>query len=483
MVAVPSGHVYEKRLIEKYIAENGTDPITGGKLELSDLVSVKANPSSAPPRPPNFTSVPAILNALQNEWDALVLETFTLRQQYNATRQELSHALYQQDAATRVVARLLKERDSAREALASVQSSMGIAPTDDVEMAGETSNPIPDDIVAIVNETYAAKSSARKKRKMVAEYATVDTVRSFGEQQTIPSLHASSPAGINALALSSNSPGVFVTGGNDKVVQVYDSNSQKVSHTLKGHTKKVNQVAWREEDGEISLILSASADKTARIWGYDDSSSTYAPKQTFKNHKGEVVGLSIHPSKKFVALASADKTFSLHDLTTFQTLYHSDKFDTPFHSITFHPDGNFIGLGTSNGGINIIDLRTGASAATLAQEDVSPFAINTISFSENGWQMAAPGSAEGDTIALWDLRKTAATANIDLGGGFKLQSVLYDFSAAWLGAAGAGGVKLFAPKTKEELWSSDGEAVDLAFGPLGKSIWAVGGREVRVWGA
>jgi len=74
-----------------------------------------SGPSGAPPRPPTFTSVPAILAALQNEWDALVLETFALRQQYNATRQELSHALYQQDAATRVVARLMKERDAARQ--------------------------------------------------------------------------------------------------------------------------------------------------------------------------------------------------------------------------------------------------------------------------------------------------------------------------------------------------------------------------------
>jgi pre-mRNA-processing factor 19 len=62
-----------------------------------------------------MTSIPALLHTLQNEWDALVLETFALKQQYNATRQELSYALYAQDASVRVVARLIKERDAARE--------------------------------------------------------------------------------------------------------------------------------------------------------------------------------------------------------------------------------------------------------------------------------------------------------------------------------------------------------------------------------
>lgn len=72
-------------------------------------------PETVKPRPPKFSSVPSILSALQNEWDSVMLESFTLKQQYQQVRQELSHALYQNDAATRVIARMKKERDSARE--------------------------------------------------------------------------------------------------------------------------------------------------------------------------------------------------------------------------------------------------------------------------------------------------------------------------------------------------------------------------------
>ncbi len=130
-VVSKSGNVYERRLIVKYITENGTDPVTGEKLEESDLVAVKACPSlplkhvckiltiaapaSAAPRPPTHTSVPALLHLLQNEWDALVLGAYNTEQKLNATRQELSYALYAQDAASRVVARLIRERDAARE--------------------------------------------------------------------------------------------------------------------------------------------------------------------------------------------------------------------------------------------------------------------------------------------------------------------------------------------------------------------------------
>jgi pre-mRNA-processing factor 19 len=43
VISQKSGHVYERRLIEKYIQENGTDPMSGEKLEDTDLITVKAS--------------------------------------------------------------------------------------------------------------------------------------------------------------------------------------------------------------------------------------------------------------------------------------------------------------------------------------------------------------------------------------------------------------------------------------------------------
>lgn len=143
----PIGNVFEKRLIEAYIAENGTDPVTGEDLTVDDLIELKS-PRVVKPRGPKNTSIPSLLASFQSEWDAVSLEAHNLRQQLAQTRQELSSTLYEFEGATRHIGKLTKERDEARVALSSVNVNGG----DAMQVVGEELV-LPEEIVKKIDET------------------------------------------------------------------------------------------------------------------------------------------------------------------------------------------------------------------------------------------------------------------------------------------------------------------------------------------
>ena len=355
----------------------------------------------------------------------------------------------------------------------------------DVEM-GESSqetNALPAEVMKVIDETHQSLSSTRKKRKVPAGYATPADVKGYTPKHTIPSLHSPSPSGITSIAVSTTNPSQFLTGGNDKIVQLYDRSTDKVLATLKGHTKKITHVAFREREGEPTLLLSASADKAAKAWAHDAASGEYIPKGTIRTHKGEVTGLAVHPSSAYMALGSLDRTWSLHDLNTFSQLFRSPEGEDPYTSLGVHPDGMLVAVGTPGGTIQVFDIRAGAVAASLTPEGAAPFTVGTLAFSENGYHLAAPDSLA--SVAIWDLRKPKVAKTLALGDAFRVARVAYDRSANLIGVAGSEGLRVFAHKSWEELvrFEEGGEVADVVFGAEGKEIWGVTGREVRIWGA
>jgi Prp19/Pso4-like len=144
-----SGNIFEKRLIEAYITENGSDPVTGEELSIDDLIELKSA-RVVRPRPPTQTSIPALLSTFQNEWDALALESYTLKQQLAQTRQELSTALYDYEGALRLIAKITKDRDEARDTLSKVGLGGAVSNGDAMQVDGQG---LPEDIVAKIEET------------------------------------------------------------------------------------------------------------------------------------------------------------------------------------------------------------------------------------------------------------------------------------------------------------------------------------------
>ena len=113
VVSKKTGHIFEKELLEKHLKIHNECPITSEPMSMEDVVEIKNNKLPSKPKQLNTTSIPLLLKTFQNEWDELMLESYQLKKNLNDARQQLSHSMYQYDAAVRVIARLQQERDSA----------------------------------------------------------------------------------------------------------------------------------------------------------------------------------------------------------------------------------------------------------------------------------------------------------------------------------------------------------------------------------
>lgn len=436
-----------------------------------------------------------------------MLESLEVKKAYRNARQELANALYREDAATRAIARIMKERDESRSALASIQATIGVAApvaaqTDDVEMdaaGAETektnANGLPAAVEKVFMDTNAALSATRRKRKPAPGYVTADDVRSYTQLSTVPSLHATKPAGVTALDLSVDGS-LALTGGADKTVQIYDFSTEKTLATLKGHTKAVKQVAFSHQsqiqDGQEqqspAFAVSGSADKTVKVWS--SNAGAWSLSSTFSTGTGkaagEVVGISVHPSNKFVAAGSSAGTWSIHDIESGSTVktydaIPDDKGSFDFTSLAGHPDGILHGLGTKDGIVRVWDARD-ASALAAVLDDGFGAAVNSLSFSENGYYL---GASTLNSVKIFDLRKLSTLKTINLPAENKIHEIRFDSSAQFLTVVGTD-ARVYANKSFEELSVFDdnaGELTGARFGALGSKLVLSGlDRTLRVLG-
>lgn len=383
--------------------------------------------------------------------------------------------------------------DGSFSALASVQATIGFAQpaeatpaNEDVEMSA-TVEKLPAEVENVISSTHQALSSTRKKRKPAPGYSNAEQVKSFAQQSTVPSLHATKPPGITALDVSADG-NLAVTGGADKTVHVYDFESGKTLATLKGHTKPVKQVALVEQEGAPRLAVSCSADKTVKVWSEGADGAKWSLQHNMTGHKGEVSGFTVHPSKRFVAAGSTDETWSLHDLTTGETVKTYDPLEGQEGSFAYtsfagHPDGILHGGGTQDGNIRIWDIRDASALAASLDSHSSP--VTSLSFSENGYYLASASNTD-PTVKIFDLRKLTILSSWQLQAENKVNEVRFDTSAQFLTVVGTD-ARVYANKTWDELLKFDDNAGDLTgarFADLGRKLVLSGmDRTLRVLAA
>jgi pre-mRNA-processing factor 19 len=448
VVHTKTGKVYERRLLEEHIEGGGRCPETDEPFAEEDIVAITAD-KAVRPRPVTSSSIPGMLQTFQNEWDSLMLETADLKRALHNTREELSQALYMHDAACRVIARMVRERDQARAALAAMQSQAGSgavasgaggAAAEDVSMdgGGAAAGTPKDAALQAVATKMQSLSAARMQRKVAEDLTPREAVSGFTEVDS-HNLHSSRAHAVNAVAVCPANGNLVLTGGNDKTAKVFDKSEGKVVGSLGGHKKRVTQVGWHSES---TLAVTASEDAVVKVWAQEGDD--WGEKATLAPHAGGLTGLAVHPTGAHL-LTSAGDELAFSDVATASVLFTMKADDVgAMTACAFHPDGALLGAGTEGKGIPIFDLRAGAVAAVLAGAEGT---VTSVAFSENGRHTASTGS--DGIVRVYDLRKTKQVQAFELGSSGN--AVSFDHSGRYLAAAGEASVRVWGTKPWEQL--------------------------------
>ena len=445
-VVSPRGHLFERKLIEKVLLEEGKCPVSGEEMSRSDLITIQSQ-AAVRPKDMSTASIPSMLQAMQSEWDEVMLETFTLKQALDQTRRELSQALYQHDAACRVIARLMRERDEARAMLSAkgnnvdapsapsttaTSSSSSSGNGNDMEVEGDSSTTDWSAASTKMSEKMTSLAADRRGRKNTA---LVGAIPSITEETTFKKIFPGNTKkskydGITCMATqpvvadansSAGSAGNFVLTGHSNGTIVCTALSGKNSTFTKiaAAHDSVSQVSFGVSQ-PFAPFFSAGLDGFVKIWNGKTSPSCSASLQP--HGKTGIFCLKPHPVSDYL-ITMGGESWACVDVNRGQVIRQAPNAPANVECSAggVHPDGLLM-ASAGVGSMRLWDVRDGDGKFSALDCGARAGRFSCMAFSENGYYLAA---TDGE-VQLFDLRKMKIIK--DFSGPSAAKSVSFDYS-------------------------------------------------------
>jgi len=188
----------------------------------------------------------------------------------------------------------------------------------------------------------------------------------------------------------------IAAGANDLKARIWNASTGELHAILEGHSGGIRSAAF---DGEVTRLLTASADGTARLWSLDGKAV-----RVFTGHSGGLNMAELSPDGRRVLTAAeeGDGTVRVWDSASGEKLFvlaghRTDRYVTASYS----PDGVRIATGSYDKTACLWEAATGRLLHRFGPLEGPGWAgIRTVAFSPDGRRLAA-ASLNGSTY-VWD---------------------------------------------------------------------------------
>ncbi|ANZ77704.1 BA75_04550T0 [Komagataella pastoris] len=428
VISPKSKRIFDRDTLLGYLkSNNNTDPITEESLTEEELINVETDPIPLV-KHTTSTSIPSLLSSLQNEWDALALEVFQLRKQLVTAKEELSVALYHHDAAVRVAAKAIRERDEARKGLqelvANISNGDAVMPdTENIEEAAPDEETFESRIVSAQKELFQKHKSEKVKSKFDLnadiEIKEPEIIwRNEFEHSDIIDFERNAETNRTLITL------------NNSVVLLIQNDDGKQIHKFDHFNEQVVATGWINN---IAYVVSES-----KILFENDSSAELKEIQTAKPH----------PSLPLLIIQTLEE-LRVYDVEKQEFIY---TIPISFKQLDIHVDGDLL-AGTNGHVIEIYNLSKGEQVLTL---DLIPqdSNITQLQFGPNGYWLLA---SYGQHVAIIDLRKGTIANTIEGEGEVIIADFTVDPTSTLICVANTSSIILFKYSKKARSWTKTNE--------------------------
>ena len=192
----------------------------------------------------------------------------------------------------------------------------------------------------------------------------------------------------------------LATAGFDNAVKLWDiaaDGTIKEKKVLAGHTGPVYAVAFHPTDPKV--LVSASQDKTARIWDIPEGKMKFE----MKGHTDIVDTIAFSPDGKSLATAGADKAVKLWNPADGKELKALGVHDGSVYSVAFSPDSKLL-ASAGAGKDNVVKIWDVKEQKELTQLKGHEQPVTSVAFTDN--EMIVTASMDR-TIRTWTTKDAA----------------------------------------------------------------------------